>query len=47
MIHKTELGEIQSYSNGTYAYYVDGKGWRNMPKELAEKIIKNYSIKNN
>ena len=45
-IYKTELGEIQSYSNGSYAYWQEErKGWRNIPKELAEKIIKKYLIK--
>ena len=31
---------IQEYSNGSWAYWLDGKGWRNIPKELGQKLVK-------
>ena len=39
---KHKIGDIliQEYNNGSFAYYLDGHGWRNIPSELGKKIIK-------
>lgn len=48
MEHKVhELAEgikIQQYNNGSYGYFVEGKGWRNIPKTLGEVLVKKFSI---
>lgn len=36
--------KIQAYNNGSYGYFVEGHGWRNIPKQLGETLVKNFSI---
>ena len=41
-IHKLKSGvKIQQYNNGSFAYY-NGKGWRNIPSELAIVLIEDF-----
>lgn len=46
-IHELPNGiKIQQYNNGSYGFYVEGHGWRNIPKQLGESLVKNFSIPN-
>lgn len=45
IVHELAEGiKIQQYNNGSYGYFVEGKGWRNIPKDLGEVLVKKFSI---
>lgn len=44
-IHELPNGiKIQEYNNGSYGFWLEGKGWRNIPKQLGETLVKKFSI---
>lgn len=38
--------KIKAYNNGSYGYYLEDKGWRNIPHELGKKLVKLFAIPN-
>ena len=45
IVHKLAGGiKIQQYNNGSYGYFLEGKGWRNIPKQLGKDLVEELSV---